>query len=315
MSRTVNITEDIVFVSSGKFDMGKLAALAANGKFDKSVIPDDALGCQWYSGTNNPSQELGDNNDYYLNTTTGDIFKKAEAWTLIGNIMGPKGTQGMQGPQGMKGDKGDSGEQGETGPQGPRGEKGNAGEVGPKGDSGAVGPQGPKGDTGPIGAQGLPGSAGANGAAGIGVPMGGSAGQVLTKVGSTDFHTEWTDQSGGTGSGNLNLKQWSSANKVNVGDKKNLPLANTPNFSFLAPTVLREETGAQDIMTTVNQFDNEESASFKFDPEFIEFANGKMQVRTSFPLTVTANSTNPDCQYYRSTVNASNYKNMEGVVL
>jgi len=43
MAKTVNCTEDIVFVSHGDDDMGKLAALAANGKFHKSVLPDDAM--------------------------------------------------------------------------------------------------------------------------------------------------------------------------------------------------------------------------------------------------------------------------------
>ena len=43
MSKTVNCTEDIVFVSHGDDDMGKLAALAANGKFHASVLPDDAM--------------------------------------------------------------------------------------------------------------------------------------------------------------------------------------------------------------------------------------------------------------------------------
>ena len=45
-----------------------------------------------------------------------------------------------------------------------------------------VGAEGPQGDAGP---------------AGQGVPVGGTAGQVLAKIDGTDYNTEWVDQSGG----------------------------------------------------------------------------------------------------------------------
>ena len=60
------------------------------------------------------------------------------------------------------------------------------GPQGPKGDTGATGPKGDKGDKGDTGAQGPAGS-------GAGVPAGGAAAQVLTKVDATDFNTAWTD--------------------------------------------------------------------------------------------------------------------------
>ena len=65
------------------------------------------------------------------------------------------------------------------GPQGP---------VGPQGPKGDTGEQGPKGDTGATGAQGPQGPAGADG---VGVPSGGTQGQVLKKKTSTDYDTEW----------------------------------------------------------------------------------------------------------------------------
>ncbi|MBP2631382.1 MAG: hypothetical protein H6Q70_2010 [Firmicutes bacterium] len=40
MSRTVNVNEEIIVVSHGEEDTGKLAMLGANGKFHKSVIPE-----------------------------------------------------------------------------------------------------------------------------------------------------------------------------------------------------------------------------------------------------------------------------------
>lgn len=51
------------------------------------------------------------------------------------------------------------------------------------------------------GAQGEQGPAGADGAPGVGVPTGGSQGQVLKKKSGTDYDTEWADEEGGTGHG------------------------------------------------------------------------------------------------------------------
>ena len=72
---------------------------------------------------------------------------------------------GIQGP---KGDKGDTGAQGPAGQQGEQGPQGTAGAKGDKGDQGAQGP------------------------AGEGVPTGGTAGQVLTKVDGTNYNTQWS---------------------------------------------------------------------------------------------------------------------------
>ena len=73
-----------------------------------------------------------------------------------------------------KGEKGDTGAQGIQGPQGPAGQKGEQGDPGPQGTAGA------KGDPG------------AQGPAGEGVPTGGTAGQVLTKVDGTNYNTQWS---------------------------------------------------------------------------------------------------------------------------
>jgi hypothetical protein len=51
---------------------------------------------------------------------------------------------------------------------------------------GATGPAGPAGPAGPTGSQGIPG---------VGVPVGGTAGQVLAKVDGVNYNTEWIDQS------------------------------------------------------------------------------------------------------------------------
>lgn len=55
--------------------------------------------------------------------------------------------------------------------------------------AGATGPKGDKGDTG------------AAGTAGQGVPVGGTTGQVLSKINGTDYNTQWTTPSGGGSAG------------------------------------------------------------------------------------------------------------------
>jgi len=97
--------------------------------------------------------------------------------------MGPQGTQGIQGPQGLQGDPGAQGAQGDVGPQG------NDGLQGAQGIQGIQGIQGPPGADGAQGAQGTPG---------VGVPVGGTAGQALTKIDGTDFNTQWSTIAGGS---------------------------------------------------------------------------------------------------------------------
>jgi hypothetical protein len=64
---------------------------------------------------------------------------------------------------------------------------------------GSGGPAGATGPAGPTGATGATGPAGADGADGVGVPAGGTTGQVLTKTSSTDYATDWETPTGGGG--------------------------------------------------------------------------------------------------------------------
>jgi len=77
---------------------------------------------------------------------------------------------------------------------GPAGPPGPTGPIGPTGAASTVpGPTGPTGPTGPIGPTGAAGSNGTNGTNGVGVPVGGTAGQTLSKIDATDYNTEWAD--------------------------------------------------------------------------------------------------------------------------
>lgn len=90
-----------------------------------------------------------------------------------------------------------------------------------KGDKGDTGPTGATGATGPQGPQGIPG------ADGVGVPSGGTAGQVLTKASGTDYDAEWADASGGVTDVQVN-----GTSVVSEG------VANVPVASSSAPGVV-----------------------------------------------------------------------------
>lgn len=150
----------------------------------------------------------------------------------IQGFQGPQGPQGIQGLQGMQGPQGIQGPQGVQGVQGPKGDSFSPDAIGltsdranyddePKGFSfldsqtgylyfklsatsgdwssgitfttGPQGPIGPQGVQGPEGPQGVEGPQGPVGSAGVGVPAGGTAGQILTKNTNTDYDTSWQD--------------------------------------------------------------------------------------------------------------------------
>ena len=105
---------------------------------------------------------------------------------------GAQGAQGPTGSTGLKGDKGDKGDTGATGAAGAKGDTGDTGATGSKGDQGDQGIQGIQGIQGVKGDTGNTGATGATGATGPGVVVGGTAGQALTKIDSTDYNTQWT---------------------------------------------------------------------------------------------------------------------------
>lgn len=100
--------------------------------------PAGPSGATWYNGSGAPSGSLGAVNDLYLDTSSGDAYKKtgASTWTFAATLKGPIGQTGAQGPTGATGATGPTGAQGPTGATGP------------------AGPTGPTGPTGPAGANG-----------------------------------------------------------------------------------------------------------------------------------------------------------------
>ena len=66
-------------------------------------------------GSTAPEDTTGKSGDVYLNTANGDFYKKTDAWTKIGNLMGPQGPQGPEGPEGPQGPEGPEGPPGADG--------------------------------------------------------------------------------------------------------------------------------------------------------------------------------------------------------
>jgi hypothetical protein len=108
------------------------------------------------------------------------------------------------------------------------------------GTQGAAGAQGPKGDTGDQGPQGEPGADGAqgpagnDGAPGQGVPTGGTVGQVLAKIDSTDYSTEWvTPASGSASTGDITFSGSALRNSNdNTVRLESLDINQTASYNF-----------------------------------------------------------------------------------
>lgn len=138
---------------------------------------------------------------------------------------------GLPGAQGPQGETGAQGPQGEPGPAGPQGE------TGPQGEQGPQGAQGPKGDTGDPGATGAKGD---QGDPGVGVPTGGTLGQVLKKVSSTNYDTEWADESGGGGGGDPQTIQTTELEDADgSGDLAMAPAFTVLTVDYAGPGRLR----------------------------------------------------------------------------
>jgi hypothetical protein len=155
------------------------------------------VGSIWHVGLGSPATDVGQNGDFYLDSSSSDVYVKTSgSWSsTIANIKGAIGSTGATGTQGATGAQGATGSQGPIGLTGPAGVKGDVGsiwhvglgspatDVGQNGDfyldsnssnvyvktsgSWSSSIANIKGATGSTGAAGAQGTAGAQGATGL----------------------------------------------------------------------------------------------------------------------------------------------------
>lgn len=76
-------------------------------------------GATWRQGSAVPNNGTGVDGDFYLRTTTGDVYQRASGtYSVIANITGPQGATGSTGPQGPTGPAGSNGSNGSNGTNG-----------------------------------------------------------------------------------------------------------------------------------------------------------------------------------------------------
>jgi hypothetical protein len=69
--------------------------------------PQGLSGSVWLNGNGEPDNNLGNNNDYYLDDLTADVYEKVnDVWLWKLNLKGPKGAKGATGSIGPQGPAG-----------------------------------------------------------------------------------------------------------------------------------------------------------------------------------------------------------------
>lgn len=187
-------------------------------------------------------------------------------------IQGERGIQGPAGPQGIQGIPGPTGPRGAAGEQGPQGIQGPQGEKGDKGDKGDTGATGATGATGPQGPQGIQGIQGPAGADGVGVPTGGTAGQVLTKYGDSDNETYWADvlqvPTGGSSAVGKFLKRYGTDGDQYMWDDVPVPISTPTKITLSNLAIVKaSDCGARQLRVSKS------GGSITIDNEFIVYAS------------------------------------------
>ena len=140
-----------------------------------------------------PNSGSGSSGTSGVNGTSGTSGAAGTSGTSgVNGTSGTAGTSGTSGINGSSGATGSSGTSGINGTSGTSGQAGSSGTSGLNGTSGANGSSGTSGISQP-GTPGTSGTSGTSGTTGAGVAIGGTAGQILSKVDGVDYNTTWID--------------------------------------------------------------------------------------------------------------------------
>ncbi len=88
--------ELVIETDTGKMKLG-------NGSTPWNTLPYISTGGTgtWLTGTTTPASSLGSDGDMYLQSITGDVYRKASGtWSVVANIRGPQGNPGTNGTNG-----------------------------------------------------------------------------------------------------------------------------------------------------------------------------------------------------------------------
>lgn len=103
----------------------------------------------WHVGDDIPAINFGNSNDFYINSSNGDVFfNNAGTWGILLNIKGKDGVDGRDGVDGEKGERGATGLAGKDGRSGVDGKNGRDGKDGSNGVDGSRGKDGKNGESG-----------------------------------------------------------------------------------------------------------------------------------------------------------------------
>lgn len=114
----IGVCSDGIYVYWTSWSNGTVTRLSVSGGTPTVIIsgqngpqgiatnllgPPGTPGSVWYEGAGTPASGLGISGDFYLNTTTGDVYQKTGGgWGApIANITGPPGPQGIPGNPGQ----------------------------------------------------------------------------------------------------------------------------------------------------------------------------------------------------------------------
>jgi hypothetical protein len=120
------VTQMQAFLRAG--DTGAILAKVSDADYDITWSDSSVLaGSIWRTGVGLPPNSLGENNDFYLDSLTGNVYEKESgAYIFVANFQGKQGVPGTPGKNGAPGLPGAAG----VGFPGRRGEDGEDGRPG-----------------------------------------------------------------------------------------------------------------------------------------------------------------------------------------
>lgn len=132
----------------------------------------------------------------------------------------------------------------------------------------------------------------------------------------------FSDESSTVQGSNYFTRQWNSQGDVKANDTKVLSIPYTDTFTIIAPEVWFYETGEENIVRTVSEFDSGSSAAFAYDERYVEFVGtgtgtgSQMRLKTQYTFPFVKDTTwTADGQYSECEIDLSQFKTVESITV